>query len=743
MAAALLALLLAAPPELRLERGVAPEAGALLGAGWAEAERLAAAEGLAPPVAPRSLRVVEQPLPAGQAAQSRPGLIGIRPGLELVRPSAPGPAALRHEAAHQFLLEACPAAAGDRLFHEAFALAASGELPAWARAEEGEYLPLARALETLRRARDLDGAGVRRALARLLAEVPAPPGRLPPALARRLGACDAGARWTPLRPEELAQDQAPSADALVVLSRHSGEVLLAQGAASLPLPFGSTLKPFLLAGAAGPPPRLAPDPARVEWRCGDGLGAALDAAGHLDADQALLRSCNGWFLDWAASDPGVAGLGRWGPVLTALGLSAIPADAAEAIGVRPSLRLSPLGLAQAYRLLAEARPDLIDVLSRNAAEGTLAGVEAAAPLRGVALKTGTVLDAAASPRQGWIVAVDRDVVVVMARAGRTPRTFAGELAAAVREARAPAREAARVQLFGLVGAASVRGRCAGVGVALQPGGPVVLPAEEVALLERARGGPLLCAGGPWQIRLPGGAPPRPYAGLLRYDPAPEPADPAPEATPRERRARRGSDLVLTTTRLAYAAGVVAAEDAALRGEPRIALARVADANGAHPRHPGRPCCDTTHCQAFLGTAAPAREDRAALQAPLRVERWLPFSRGGAERWRAVRPLAAVRRVLGEGARDLRFAGGQVSFAASASDGDHRWEERRTIPCERLRGPLKLPACPERAAVEGEAIVFTGRGQGHGEGLDVEWARRSGRTAAEILAEAYGGDAGGR
>ena len=272
---------------------------------------------------------------------------------------------------------------------------------------------------------------------------------------------------------------------------------------------------------------------------------------------------------------------------------------------------------------------------------------------------------------------------------------------------------------------------------------MVLPAEEVALLERARGGPLLCAGGPWRIRLPGGAPPRPYAGLLRHDRRAGAGQSRAETTPREQRARRGSDLVLTTTRLAYAAGVVAAEDAALRGEPRIALARVADANGAHPRHPGRPCCDTTHCQAFLGTAAPAREDRAALQAPLRVERWLPFSRGGVERWREVRSLAAVRRVLGEGARDLRFAAGQVSFAASASDGDQRWEEHRTLPCERLRGPLKLPACPERAAPEGEALVFTGRGQGHGEGLDVEWARRSGRTAAEILTEAYGPEPSGR
>ena len=733
-AAALLALLLAAPPEVRLEGGLAPEAGELVRAGWAEAERLAVADGLAGPAAPRSIRVVQEPLPAGVAAVSRPGTIALRPELARDRLVA----TLRHEAVHQLLFEACPAAAGDRLFHEAFAVAVSGELAHWARAEEGRYLPLARALETLQRARDLDGAEGRRALARLLAEVPAPPGRLPPALARRLAACDAGARWTPLRPEELARDQAPAADALVILSRHSGEVLLARGAAALPLPFGSTLKPFLVAGATGPPPRLRPDPARTEWRCGSDAPESLDAAGLMGASAALLRSCNGWFLDWAARSPGLASLGRWGPVLTALGLSAIPADGAEAIGVRPSLRLSPLGLAQAYRLLAEARPDLMDVLSRNAREGTLAGAEGAAGLEGVAVKTGTVLDAAAAPRQGWIVAVDADLVVVVARAGRAPRSFAAEAAGAVARARSPGRQAARVQLFGLVGAGAVRGRCDGVGVSLEAGGPALLPREPVGLLALARGGPLLCAGGAWLISLPGGAAPRPYAGALRHDPAPEPAGAADEeATAREQRARRGSDLILTTTRLAYAAGVVAAEDASLRGEPRVALARVADANVAHSRHPGRPVCDTTHCQAFLGTAPDRAEDRQALQQPLRATAWLAFSRGGAERWREARSLEAVRRLLGEGARDLAFGGGQVTFAATAADGAHRWEERRSLPCERLRGPLKLPACPERASPEGETLVFSGRGQGHGEGLDVEWARRSGRPAAEILRQAYG------
>jgi hypothetical protein len=734
----LLGLLLAAPPEVRLEAGLPPEAAALAVEAWRGVERLAGAEGLAAPGAPRPLLVgTAVGLPPGVAAMSRPGAVGLRPGLPL---EGAGGVALRHELAHQFLFEACPAAGADRLFHEAFAVAASGELASWAGAEEGGYLPLARALETLSGAPSLDASGARRALARLLSDVPMAQGRLPPALAHRLAGCEAGARWAPLRAEELASDRAPAADALVVLSRHSGEVLRAEGAATLPLPFGSTLKPFLVAGAPGSTPLLAPSSASPGWRCGEAMPERMDAA------TALLRSCNGWFLDWAAREPRAAAMGRWGPALLALGLSALPADASEAIGLRPTLRLSPLGLAQAYRLLGEARPDLVDILSRNAREGTLSGLDASRRLLDVALKSGTVLDAEASPRLGWIVAVDRDVVVVMARAGRAPRAFVGELAAALEQAREPARQPVRVQVFGLVALAEVTGRCQGQGFVLEAGGPVALPPEEVALLERARRGTLACAGGPWQVRLPGLAP-RPYAGTFVSDPLPvsdrRPGGSAllgptgPGATARERSARRGSELVFRTTRLRYAAGVVAAEDAAAHGEPRVALGRVADANAAHSRHQGRAVCDTTHCQAFQGTPPPAREERQALAAPLQVDRWLPFARGGQEPWREERPEAAVQAALGPEARDLELGRGRVSFITSASDGTDRWEERRELPCEALRGPLRLPSCPERAEATGGLVVFQGRGQGHGEGLDLEWARRSGLSAEELVRQAYG------
>lgn len=726
---ALAAVALAAAPAFRVEGGLPPEAALEAERGWDAAEALLASGGGARPASPRPIRISPiDGLAPGLAASARPGLIGLRPGPFDGRARA----ALRHEAAHALLLEACAPAAGDRLFHEAFALLASGDLAAWADGEDGRYLPLARALETLEGARTLDGPGARRALARLVAERPPPPGRLPPALAQRLARCEAGARWVALAPADLAEDRAPDAEALVVLSRHSGELLHASGATTLPLPFGSTLKPFLVAGAEGPLPSLRPDPSRPGWRCGEGLPARVDAA------TALLRSCNGWFLDWAVRAPEVVRLGRWGPVLRSLGLTGIPADGSEAIGVRPSLRIPARGLAEAYRLLAEARPDLVDVLSRNAREGTLSGLGASRRLAGVALKTGTVFTPDAAPRLGWIAAVDRDVVVVMARAGRAPRTFAAELAEALERARGAAVGSARVQVFGLLPLEGPVARCAGRGFSAARTGPVPAPEGETPVATLARDGAAVCLGGAWKVRYPGLAAPRDYAGVFTLEPAPPYAPRAGDSpTARERRARRGSDLVFRTTRLAYASGVVAAEAATLRGEPRIALARVADRNAGASRHPGRPVCDTTHCQAFLGTLAAVKEDRAALAAPLPAGRWIPFSRGGDERWRAERTRGTVEAALGGPARALSFGGGRVRWTAAVDDRGRRYEERREAPCEALRGPLKLPSCPGSAEEAGVIVRFTGRGEGHGEGLDVEGAARSGLSAAELVRRAEG------
>lgn len=310
--------------------------------------------------------------------------------------------------------------------------------------------------------------------------------------------------------------------------------------------------------------------------------------------------------------------------------------------------------------------------------------------------------------------VDDDRVVV-----RGPKATA--------PARARAESAVEVQVFGLVGPDRVsvlcRGRAARVG-----GGQVEELPPGWQMLRAALGtGAILCTGGAWQVRV-AGSQPRPYAGIFSFRPLP---DRPPEAgsTRREARARRGSEVIFRTTLSAYVSGVLAAEHAGLGGEAAVALAQVIAHDARVERHPGRPLCDTTHCQAFLGTVPDTPEVRRALELPeLPTTRWLPYSRGGTEPWEVRQPAAEVRAALGDA---QRFGGDGRVLEVVRSTGVER------IPCEPVRASLRLPSCPTEGVFEGETVRIRGRGRGHGLGLDVDAARSSGLTAPELLRRAYG------
>lgn len=734
--AAVAAVLLAATPVFVTRGDVTPEAElrAEAEAAWKELEaRYHAEAGGSPRKAPG--RMVLQRgvgLSPVRNAQGRPGLVELRqntPGVLDARLRM----ALRHELAHQLLWWACPASSEDRLFHEAFALSVSGELAEW---RDAPYQSLSVAASELARSPAVDTPRARRALARILQESSG----FPRALTRRLRRCADEARWVvPLSVDELADVPVEAAKkATVVLSRHSGEVLWSEGDVRRALPYGSTLKPFVVAGSASAPV-LAPRAGVPEWACGAGLPRRVDAR------TAVLRSCNGYFLDWEAKGGAARDFGPWGAVLSAVGLSGVPGDMAEAIGLRSTLTLSPWGLAQAYRLLAEARPELLAWMEDNAARGTLAGLPASKAYAGVATKTGTVRDAASRPRLGWIVAVDADFVVVAVRPGKMPRAFASEVPAVLSRMRERGGlEAARVQVLGLVPPADVEARCRGEGFVVEGGVPRALAEARAfvplgALVER---GPAVCLGSPWRVRFPDSAREgRDYAGVFTHSPPPPYRPPPGVPTSHSAlKARRGSDFVFRTTRLQYTAGVVAAEDAALSGEARVALARVVAHNERHAerRHPGRPVCDTTHCQAFQGTVRIQREEERALALPpLRWREWLPFSQGGTESWRETRPRVRVESLLGAGVTTVRFGGGKVSFLRTQREGGATYDVAHSLPCEVLRSALKLPSCPRTVAFDGASVVFEGRGKGHGEGLDVEAAKASGLGHEKILERAYG------
>jgi hypothetical protein len=687
----------------------------------------------APP--PRIAIVIERSrLTPGTAGVSELGRVFLRQAREGSL-SATERQALAHELGHQFLLQACPTATADSLFHEAFAVATSGELGAW---REGDYQSLSDAAKVLTSSKSLDTPVARRALARLLVESIGPGDRFPRVLAKRLEACDGATRWTPLSVEALMSlDAAAGAEAFVVMSRHSGEVLLSSGDIAQARPFGSTLKPFLLAGALTTP-GLSPRLGDQEWACGDVLPQTMRAP------EAVLLSCNGWFLDWAERQPGVERFGPWGAVLEAVGMTRLPEHMSEAIGLRSTLQLSPLGLAAAYRALAEARPDIISLLKRNATEGTLSRLPESDRLAGIATKTGTVRDGGSRPLVGWIVGVLDDVVVVLAVPGKAPRQVVERFLSVVGQSRRlGARDGVEVQVFSLLTPSQVDLRCERGGFRLVDGAPAPLGTDWRQLGEVLQGR-LVCLAAPFEVRLPKMNEGRPYAGVFRREPpAAWVPPPGMTATEKERRARTGSEAIFRTTRLAYVTGVLASEDASIVGEPRAALARVVSHNAdTRERHGSRPVCDTTHCQVFQGTTRTSPTDAETLARPkLETPGWLPFSRGGDEPWTETRPRKDVERALGTGlalVQRLESAGGTLRVVKTVTDDGEPYEDSQAMPCERLRGPLKLPACPSSATWTGTTVEFKGVGRGHGLGLDVEAARKSGADQDTILERAFPG-----
>ncbi len=215
----------------------------------------------------------------------------------------------------------------------------------------------------------------------------------------------------------------------------------------------------------------------------------------------------------------------------------------------------------------------------------------------------------------------------------------------------------------------------------------------------------------------------------------------------------GEQVVLITDPESYADAVLDSEAGGLRGESRKAMRAAIFWNGTHGEGRHRETlslCDTTHCMVFLGSLPEESEKPRDLTDPnllklldrLAAEmkcNWLPFSKGGNEKWERATPAAELDKLVGESAvldiRRERRRSGEVAIHLIYP------ESEEVVPCEVFRGKLKLPSCPE-AVVRDEGRggwVFEGLGEGHGRGLSVEKARalgEAGWSAGAILEDAY-------
>ena len=214
----------------------------------------------------------------------------------------------------------------------------------------------------------------------------------------------------------------------------------------------------------------------------------------------------------------------------------------------------------------------------------------------------------------------------------------------------------------------------------------------------------------------------------------------------------GRTVVLETDTLTYTEGVLAAEAQDLPLAAHKVMAAVIAWNGVHGghRHPETgSLCDSTHCMVYLGepeapgaAASPLDPELLGVLGKLSAERgssWLSFAKGGEETW--TRRIAAdeVSNLVGEprilDIRRERTRSGAVMVRLSYQ------EDEEVVSCEVFRNSLKLFSCPDTISHDpGTGTwVFSGIGEGHGEGLSMERARalaHAGRNAREILIDAY-------
>jgi hypothetical protein len=217
--------------------------------------------------------------------------------------------------------------------------------------------------------------------------------------------------------------------------------------------------------------------------------------------------------------------------------------------------------------------------------------------------------------------------------------------------------------------------------------------------------------------------------------------------------QNGQEVILETDPETYADAVLAAEAQELQGEARKALRAVIVWNGAHGRwrhEDSASLCDSTHCMVFQGSLPEVKEERGNRTDPsllkllddLAVRRtldWLPFSKGGDEPWVKEVSVSKLLMLAGEPTildlRRERTRTGEVAIHLMYP------ENEEVIPCEAFRHRLKLLSCPEAIHYDQgkSAWVFSGIGEGHGEGLSVARARAlslAGHRASAILADAY-------
>lgn len=636
----------------------------------------------------------------------------------------------RHELAHVYLNNLCsPMRPHSQLLQESFALLRSGDY--LDQLERDKKFPTAvlavnylRAQNFLQKPRD---RFYQTALSRLLSFEST---RI--ALNRRFEFLFQSGEICHRPPQKLEKDiwetLSQEADSVLrgplqylIMDRLSGEILASKGQLDFPIKASSILKPILLHVF---PPLMQSRLSRNEitWACPN--LAARSSPRVFTWQEALGYSCNGFFLD--AGRDLKPEWKKWEDFLVSFGISRSRikvGSANEAIGLSEKVEMTLSEVASVYREISNVNPQLIDALGGSLSFGTLSQQKESQYFlsQDARLKSGTSRTPQGVPSRGWIAGRIKDFIVVATATGYGGLEILEPLKKVFTKWESVKSRTARIQILSLVPESKITMSCQN-SIPLKNGvAHASIKFNELKASDRVR-----CLAGPIILAFPksnGQVMKRNYWGEIQYSPTKSLAFRENGVTEKQARARRGSNLILETSERGYVARSLASEMAGGRTETLKALAFVIRQNLSSGRHSERPICDNTHCQVF-DTADWANEKKlekyyraydAISEEEIQVGKFLNFSAGGHEPWVRHLPVLEVARVLSISNQDFKL---EIKKGSPIIDS-------RPVLCERLRSDLKLLACPEKIQRDGQDFIFSGRGEGHGLGLDLakadQWA----------------------
>ncbi|MBL7554397.1 MAG: hypothetical protein JNM24_01145 [Bdellovibrionaceae bacterium] len=648
-------------------------------------------------------------------------------------PKADFDSTLRHELAHVFLSSQCPWLTDD-FSQELFAYWRSGD---YLRLLYGQKLLYTKS-DAFKELKDSSKFGSRKtvAVARLINEIIKKGNEnfLKAWFGTVLSGCQDNAfieKQGGLAANFLDQLQgtqgnlAPNETGFLILDAQANEIMLAEGNWHKKQSVGSILKPFAVSFFSDiKKSRLKKN--TTEWDCGD------VETKNWDYKRALNYSCNGFFLD---VQPKPAELTNYLETLNSLTGSQFQKqwlNMADIIGLWPTLQLNLLDVAKIYDYLVEKDPETLSVLKQTSLMGTLAGASDSKWFteNRVSLKSGTTTNLDLSVETGFIAAVFTSgktvKIAILYRSGRRPIDLLPELKSKIQKFLKHQDSLAQVQVLSSFNLNSVQVTCPTIlfknGVQQPLGRQIDLQKMNSPNIR------LSCAGEPFQVHAQDQMVRRLY-GDLTFQKLKSVAKVDEARTEKNARARKGSELVLTTSEQHYLKSVLFSESGNYRNELKKALLLVFKTNLGFWASKKQPICDTTICQVFnlnyetITLAQKKSVDDFIFELEsihLGTAQWLEFSLGGNESWEkdvSIKDLSAYLNSSELKRIEIHKDGDRLSIVVN---------EKQSVneSCEKFRSYFKFRSCPDTAGIADDGIVkFSGRGEGHERGMDLTAANQ--------------------